>query len=202
MRRGTEFQRVSAAQERLRAGSGSDGGVLGLDDKNSQPRMGMAIVWGGLICGVLDIAYAFALYGARGVPPIRLLQGIARGLIGPAALRGGMATALLGLLLHFTIAFGAAVTFCLAGRKLGWMTRRAFSSGLLFGVAVYLFMNFVVIPLSAIHRWPMLGTLFFVNLIEHMFIVGPPIALAARRFMGIANVEDAPATARRASQSA
>jgi len=164
--------------------------------------MGRAILWGGLICGVLDIAYAFALYGTKGVPPVRLLQGIAGGLVGPVALRGGMATALLGLLLHFTIAFGAAVTYCLASRKLGWMIGRAFSSGLLFGVAVYFFMNFVVIPLSAIHRWPVFGTLFVVNLIEHMFIVGLPIALAARSFMGIANVEVFPGTARRASQSA
>ena len=38
-----------------------------MEDKNSQPRMRMAIFWGGLVCGVLDIAYAFALYGARGV---------------------------------------------------------------------------------------------------------------------------------------
>lgn len=173
-----------------------------MEDKNSQPRMGMAIFWGGLICGVLDIAYAFALYGARGVPPLRLLQGIARGLIGPAALRGGGATALLGLLLHFTIAFGAAVTYCLASRKLTWMIRRAFYSGLFFGVAVYLFMNFVVIPLSAIHRWPVIGMLFVVNLVEHMLIVGLPIALAARKFMGIANVEVVPGTARGASQSA
>ena len=113
-----------------------------------------------------------------------------------------MASALLGLLLHFTIAFGAAVTYCLASRKLGWMIHDAFASGLLFGVAVYLFMNFVVIPLSAIHRWPTIGTLFVVNLIEHMFIVGLPIGLSARKFMGMANLEVIPRTARGASQSA
>jgi uncharacterized membrane protein YagU involved in acid resistance len=131
-----------------------------------------------------------------------LLQGIARGLIGAAALRGGMASAMLGLLLHFTIAFGAAVTYCLASGKFGRMIHDAFASGLLFGVAVYLFMNFVVIPLSAIHRWPTIGTLFVVNLIEHMFIVGLPIALSARKFMGMANLEVIPGTARGASQSA
>lgn len=173
-----------------------------MDDKTGHPRMGMAILWGGLICGVLDIAYALAFYGARGIPPLRLLQGIARGLIGPAALRGGTATALLGLMLHFTIAFGAALTYCLASRKLTWMIRRAFSSGLLFGVAVYFFMNFIVIPLSAIHRWPVIGTLFGVNLIEHMFIVGLPIGLVARRFMGTADAETSSSTRLPASQGA
>lgn len=173
-----------------------------MDEKNDRSGMGMAMFWGGLICGVLDIGYAFALYGARGISPIRLLDGIARGLIGLAALRGGAAAALLGLLLHFTIAFGAAVTYCLASRKFTWMIRHAFASGLLFGVAVYFFMNFIVIPLSQIHRWPVIGTLFFVNLIEHMFIVGLPIALAARRFMGRADVETAFRTSLQASQSA
>jgi uncharacterized membrane protein YagU involved in acid resistance len=163
--------------------------------------MGIAIFWGGLVCGVLDIAYAFALYGALGIPPVRLLRGIARGLLGSAAARGGMGMAMLGLLLHFTIAFGAAVTYCLASRKLTWMIRRAFASGLLFGVAVYFFMNFVVIPLSRIHRWPVIGTLFFVNLVEHMFVVGLPISLVGRRFMGRAEVETSSSMGVAASQS-
>jgi hypothetical protein len=161
----------------------------------------MAIFWGGLVCGALDIAYAFALYGAVGIGPARLLRGIARGLLGSAAVSGGMGTAMLGLLLHFTIAFGAAVIYCLAARKLKWIIRHAFSSGLLFGVAVYFFMNFIVIPLSAIHRWPVFGTLFVVNLIEHMFIVGLPIALAARRYLGGLEAEVSRSTLR-ASQSA
>jgi uncharacterized membrane protein YagU involved in acid resistance len=112
-----------------------------------------------------------------------------------------MGMAMLGLLLHFTIAFGAAVTYCLASRKLTWMIRRAFASGLLFGVAVYFFMNFVVIPLSRIHRWPVIGTLFFVNLVEHMFVVGLPIALVGRRFMGRAEVETSSSMGVAASQS-
>lgn len=173
-----------------------------VDHRSSQPRIGMAIFWGGFVCGILDIAYALTFYGARGIPPVRLLQGIARGLIGPAAIRGGIATAFLGLLLHFTVAFGAATTYCLASRKLRWMIRRAFTSGLLFGVAVYFFMNFVVVPLSAIHRWPTIGILFVVNLIQHMFMVGLPIALAARRFMGKVHVEASSSTDLRASQSA
>lgn len=173
-----------------------------MGDKTGRPRMAMAIFSGGLVCGILDIAYALTFYGARGIPPVRLLQGIARGLIGPAAIRGGMATALLGLLLHFTVAFGAATTYCLASRKLRWMIPRAFTSGLLFGVAVYFFMNFVVVPLSAIHRWPTMGRLFFVNLIQHMFMVGLPIALAARRFVGTAEAETSSSARLRASQSA
>jgi len=66
-----------------------------------------AVFWGGLLCGVLDIAYALALYGMLGIRPVRLLQGIASGIMGPSAFTRGLSTAAYGLLLHFVIAFGA-----------------------------------------------------------------------------------------------
>lgn len=143
-----------------------------------------AIAWGGLLCGVLDIAYAFALYGSLGVRSLRLLQGIASGLLGRSAFQGGAKTAALGLFLHFLISFTAAAVYYLASRRLGFMVRNAIRSGLLYGVAVYFFMNYVVIPLSAIHRQPFNFGLFLVNLIEHMLLVGLPIALATRKFAG------------------
>ena len=146
--------------------------------------MGMAIAWGGLLCGVLDIAYAFIVFGmAFHLRPERLLQGIAAGLLGRSAIQGGLATAVLGLLLHFVISFAAASIYCLASRKLQWMLSRTALSGALFGAAVYFFMNFVVIPLSAIGMRPINPKWLVINLIEHMLLVGPPIALAAHRFL-------------------
>jgi uncharacterized membrane protein YagU involved in acid resistance len=137
-----------------------------------------------LIVAVVDIAYAFALYGPMGVAPTRLLQGIASGLMGPSAFIGGLKIAAFGLFLHFVISYGAATTYYLASRKLHFMVRHAVRSGFLYGVAVYLFMNFIVIPLSLIRHRPFNPTLFVVNLIEHMVVVGLPIALAVRRYSG------------------
>jgi hypothetical protein len=53
----------------------------------------------------LDITAAFVVYGFFGVKPLRLLQRIASGLLGSRAFKGGFATALLGLLCHFAVAF-------------------------------------------------------------------------------------------------
>jgi hypothetical protein len=55
--------------------------------------------------------------------------------------------------------------------------------GLLYGVFVYLFMNFVVVPLSAVRRTgvPTLSSRIVAALII-MFCVGLPIALIVRRF--------------------
>ena len=161
----------------------------------------MAIFWGGLLCGVLDIAYALIVFGlAFELRPARLLQGIASGLLGQAAFQGGFATACLGLLLHFVIAFGAATVYCLASRKLWWMLRHPGMAGALFGAAVHFFMNFVVIPLSAVRKRPINPTWFIINLIEHMLLVGPPIALAAHRYLKSRDAATSTGTLRR-SQS-
>src|SRR6266571_7778290 len=75
------------------------------------PNAMLAVLWAGFACGVLDITAALIVYGYFGAKPVPLLQGIASGLLGPEAFQGGLATALLGLLCHFVIAFGAATVF-------------------------------------------------------------------------------------------
>jgi hypothetical protein len=141
------------------------------------------IVAGGLAAGVLDILAAFGLRAAvsGSAAPVRVLQGIASGMLGPAAFQGGAATAALGLGLHFLIAFGAAATFYAASRFLPVLERRPVASGLAYGVAVYLFMNQVVVPLSrAAGRtppWRITAALVVI----HMLFVGLPIALAVHR---------------------
>lgn len=145
-----------------------------------------AIGLGGLIGGILDISDALVFYGMRGVPPQRLLQGISRGLLGPRAMQGGWATATLGLALHFLIAFTAAGVFYAASRKLQMLRERPIVSGLLYGVVVFLFMNMVVVPLSAIHRSPTAMLAFNVvsanAVLALMLFIGLPIALAVNRY--------------------
>ena len=139
------------------------------------------ILWGGILCGVFDITYAFIAFGMRGATPVAILHSIASGLLGKAAAEGGLATAALGLFLHFVIAFGAATVYYLASRKLPFLVRHAVVCGLLYGMAVYLFMNFVVIPLSAFPRklsYP--PHVLIPGIAWHMVLVGLPIALAIR----------------------
>ncbi|HAV23138.1 MAG: hypothetical protein A2X67_00035 [Ignavibacteria bacterium GWA2_55_11] len=109
-----------------------------------------ALVYGGLTVGLLDILDAFIFFGIRGVSCVRILHGIASGLLGRAAFDGGYATALLGLLLHFSIAFSIVTAYLFASRRFPAFTRRPFIYGPLYGWLVYVVMNFVVIPLSAI----------------------------------------------------
>jgi uncharacterized membrane protein YagU involved in acid resistance len=141
-----------------------------------------AIVVGGILAGVGDILFALIFYPMHGARPIRVLQSIAGGVQGREAFSGGWATAALGLALHFVIALGAAAVFCLAAAKLPNLLRRVWISGLAYGAVVWLVMNAVVVPLSALrgrfppaHPWE--------GLVAHLFLVGLPIAFAARKFL-------------------
>jgi hypothetical protein len=145
-------------------------------------RAPAATLTAGLIAGILDITAAFVVYGRYGLQPERLLQGIASGVLGPSSYGGGSRTAVLGLALHFVIAVGAATVFYAASRKLKFLTRHAMISGFLFGIAVYYFMQYVVLPLSAYHKPPFSVSLMLIGIVIHMFCVGLPISLTIRRF--------------------
>jgi hypothetical protein len=143
---------------------------------------GKAIFWGGLLCGTLDIIAAFVVYGWFGLRPISLLQGIAAGLLGPRALTGGLATAGLGLFCHFFIAFSATTVYFVASRWVSFLLRQVIVAGTLYGVAVYFFMNRIVVPLSAARKYPFSFQMMIIGVIIHIFCVGLPIAVAVRRF--------------------
>ncbi|HET9363496.1 MAG TPA: hypothetical protein VFP71_00770 [Candidatus Angelobacter sp.] len=149
------------------------------------PSPFLAIFWGGLACGVLDITQACIAWGIQNhVPPYRIFQSVASGLLGPKAFQGGAKSAALGLFLHFLIAFIWAVIYYVASRRIGFMTERPVISGLIYGEFVWVMMNCVVVPLSAIHRWPPRfdPASIITGPILHPVLVGLPIALAVSRW--------------------
>jgi len=111
---------------------------------------------------------------------MRISQFIASGMLGPDSFKGGVKTAILGTLLHYFIAFGATIVFFMASRFLPVLLDRAFLFGPLYGICVHLFMQFVVLPLSAIARRPITVRGFVTQLAVHTIVVGPSIALTLR----------------------
>ena len=146
------------------------------------PKALHALLWAGFACGVLDITAALVVYGFFGLKSMRLLQGIASGLLGSNAFNGGVAMALLGLFCHFVIAFGAAAIYVFASRAIPFLIQHAVVSGVLYGVAVYFFMNRIVLPLSAAAHRPFSFKLMVVGVVIHIFCVGLPISLIVQRF--------------------
>jgi hypothetical protein len=143
-----------------------------------------AILWGTLVSGVLDATDGVFAYGLQGLNPLQVLQYVASGVLGPSSFRGGLATAGLGTLLHFFITFVAAAVYVSASRLLPVLNARPRLFGPLFGVAVFFFMNYGVLPLSAVASAPFSLGMFLNGVIGHALFVGLPIALFARRAGG------------------
>ncbi len=152
----------------------------------SRNRASYAILWGGLIAGLIDITYAVGFSATRGVPPMRILQSVASGLLGSSAYQGGTTTATLGFLLHFVLMMIIAAIFYLASTRLRFLVDRPIWWGALYGFLVYWVMNLVVLPLSAFPgQFKIVPILLITSLIVHAFGIGVPIALASRKAQAV-----------------
>jgi hypothetical protein len=140
-----------------------------------------AIVTAWLVVGVLDITSAFVIATIKGTGSIRMLQGITSGLIGARSYQGGFATAACGLGIHFLIALIVVTIFYLASRRMAFLNEHAVVSGILYGVAVYLFMYWIVIRLVFPNAHPSL-TRDVTAVLVHTFLIGLPTALIVRRY--------------------
>lgn len=150
---------------------------------STRPSFAKIVAGAGLLAGTLDIADAIVFYGLRGVSAVRILQGIAFALIGRQALTLGVGSAILGLLLHFLIATTVAAIYLYASRRLP-LSRHPLLYGTLYGMAVYIVMNYVILPLSHIGLRPLPPLGPFINGVAALiFCVGIPIALIARRYL-------------------
>jgi fructose-specific phosphotransferase system IIC component len=78
----------------------------------------------------------------------------------------------------------ATAVYYAASRRLRALVDHAVICGLAYGVVVYLFMYYVVLPLSAIHAknpYPLVSVVTALGI--HMLCVGLPIALVVRRYL-------------------
>jgi hypothetical protein len=147
--------------------------------KNLRPLR--TILTTGLVVGILDISSAFVIWWQHGVALQHGLQGIASGLLGTKSYTGGIATAGLGLALHFFIAFVVVSIFYQASRKLRFLTKRPFISGVSYGVGVYVVMYWIVLPTA----FPTFRHRLSNELLElaiHICLIGLPTALIVRRY--------------------
>jgi len=170
------------------AGRGSHKEVLSMTNNNALAARARAIdtiPLGGLLIGLFDLMFAFTFYGLiLGIPLLRIFQSVAAGVLGrPRAYAGGVPTFLLGIVLHFLVATCIAAVYYLATLVLPVLIRHPIVSGLIYGMAAYFGMKYIVTPLSAIGARGTLPRLsiLLTELIGHALLVGLPVALLAHR---------------------
>jgi uncharacterized membrane protein YagU involved in acid resistance len=143
----------------------------------------IGVLIGGGIAATLDIVYAILRNGQFGRSPLWVLQSVASGWLGSDAFASGISGGLVGLISHYGILLAGAAVYYALSRRHHVFQSQAVACGALFGVLVYLFMNFVVLPVSAFPfelSYPPLRLLE--GFASHAVFVGIPISLAIRRF--------------------
>ena len=158
------------------------------DNTTSDPPRFRYAVYGGLAAGALDLIYICSFVAILyGIGPQRILHSIAAGWVGrDAAQAGGAASAALGFVSHFAIAVVMALAYAFAARRLPVLVRQPWRYGALYGLALYLAMNYIVVPLSAAGggmpkalQWTDLA-----HVAAHVLLVGIPCALASAVALG------------------
>jgi uncharacterized membrane protein YagU involved in acid resistance len=148
------------------------------------PRGSLApVVTGGLLSGAIDLTYACTYHGiVSHVPPMRIFQSIGSGIFGKASFEMGATSATVGFIAHFVILIIAAGIFNFARRRFAYLRDHAYLSGMIFGVGIWLTMNYIVLPLSAVPQFKstLQGTLS--DFAVHVLLLGPAISLAAKYF--------------------
>ena len=139
------------------------------------------VLLAGCVAASIDLVFAFIFFGwTLGISPVRVLQSVASGLYGRSSFDGGLSTAAVGFVAHYFILIVAAWWYWLASRRLPQLNRHWLAGGIAFGLAIYVVMTFVVVPLSAATR----GTPTTINVIGQFLIhplIGVAIAAIVRR---------------------
>ena len=149
--------------------------------RNSLLRLSLI---GGMISGLLHFLIQQGLvFGLiLKAPIISQLQFVASGIMGDAAFTGGLATALLGLVLDFIMITIMAGVFILSVDRIPLLRRNVILGSILYGLGVYIVMNFIVLPLSAAPALPAPPLWLFIELIlQHIVLIGLPLGLLVQR---------------------
>jgi hypothetical protein len=141
---------------------------------SSVPRAVLrTIIIAGFTAGTIDIAAA-CLINMRSLMVI--LQAIASGLLGRASFQGGAFAAVLGLILQWAMSCLIAAIYVLVVRRMALLRRNWIASGVAFGCIVFIVMNYVVVPLSAVGHAPRFTVATFAENLLAMVLFGLIIA--------------------------
>jgi hypothetical protein len=135
-----------------------------------------------LVSGTLDISAAIILSLIYGREPASMLRFVASGPF-PAATEWGGTGAALGLVTHYLLMAIMVTAFMAAASRWRALRTHPLRWGVLYGLATYVVMNLIVVPLRWPEAFPPRPVSVATQLFCHIVLVGVPIAwIASRHF--------------------
>lgn len=133
------------------------------------------ILLSGFIAGTLDIVCAI-LFLANG-NATGVFRFIAKGAMGNAAYEGGTEMVLLGAAFHYIIAFCFAAGYFLVFPRIPFLRKQKVLSGLLYGIFIWFFMQYLVLPFTFNPPGPFTFSGAWKGMVILMLAVGLPVSL-------------------------
>lgn len=147
------------------------------------------ILTASLTAGTLDLALAIVYFAVTAHAPFTAVtQAVASGVLGAKAFRLGIDSAALGIFLHYFIALTVADFYYAASLRIPFLNRQPILSGAAYGIAIFLVMQYIVVPLSRrpgqrhfTHAW------LIADIASHILFIGITIALITCHYATKAN---------------
>jgi hypothetical protein len=153
--------------------------LIGTSISNSSAAA--TIIRATIVSGALDATAGVVIYWIyKGLNPLQVLQYIASGIFGPSVINGSFLYVIIGLVLHFIIAFAFTCGYYLVFPFVKSFVKNTVVNGLVYGIFIWVFMNYIVLPFSNIPHSPK-DFVSVLELIWHSVLVGLPIAMIVER---------------------
>ena len=132
--------------------------------------------------GTLDILFAMVLTVFFGREIGNMLRYVGSGPF-PQATDMGASGAILGLLVHFALMAIMAAVYVFAAGRIPALIEKPIQWGVLYGLATYFVMNWLVVPMRFGTPLPPSPLSMATQLFAHIVLVGIPIALIASQYL-------------------
>jgi len=120
---------------------------------NRHPGLFKVILLTGLLVGTLDMTSAcINVYLSFGMHPVPLFKYIATAIHGKPAMAGGTAEAVLGIALHYAVAYTWTILFFMIYPKMSLMQKSKVATGIVYGLFMWVIMNLVIVPLTNVPK--------------------------------------------------
>lgn len=138
--------------------------------------VGAVAIWA--LHSVIDLYLYSSVYLGNAYEVV--LQYVASSLLGMSAFDGGLATALVGMGVHFVVSIVVAGVFVLSAVRVPALGRNVIVWGLLYGLIVFVVLNFIAIPLSAAPKIDPAPSFLLVEVPSHIVTVGLLLGVLVR----------------------
>ncbi|MES2796039.1 MAG: hypothetical protein V4683_08740 [Bacteroidota bacterium] len=148
-----------------------------------------AILKAGFWAGSIDLVVAHLhQFIKTGHFPEKLLHYIAGGALGlENGMAGGIGSQLLGILIHYFIAFSFAILFFMIAPKLFALKINKYLLGIIYGIMVGAVMTFLILPFTQLPQTPFIFSKSIVNWLILAFAFGLPLSILAYKYFNSNN---------------